>query len=205
MGQKVNPVGIRLGIVRKHNSTWYASPKNYANYLLSDLKVREYLFRRLKNASIRTVGRLALMRTQLLPRSVERQNPDSPVASTPAQSVAGLFGSTSMKRASARCHPGLWYSLINESLHAVSAAESRRRKFLLSMRERLGILERRFGHIDALFPKVRNRLFQESAGRAEYLKITGNADVVERGSHGVSDSVRGPFIRRGNWSILCQF
>jgi len=55
MGQKVNPVGIRLGIVRKHNSTWYASPKNYASYLLSDLKVREYLFRRLKNASISNV------------------------------------------------------------------------------------------------------------------------------------------------------
>lgn len=55
MGQKVNPVGIRLGIVRKHNSTWYASPKNYANYLISDIKVREYLFRRLKNASISNV------------------------------------------------------------------------------------------------------------------------------------------------------
>lgn len=55
MGQKVNPVGIRLGIVRKHNSTWYASPKNYASYLLSDLKVREYLFRRLKNASVSSI------------------------------------------------------------------------------------------------------------------------------------------------------
>jgi small subunit ribosomal protein S3 len=55
MGQKVHPVGIRLGIVRKHNSTWYASPKNYANYLISDLKVREYLFRRLKSASISNV------------------------------------------------------------------------------------------------------------------------------------------------------
>ncbi len=55
MGQKVNPVGIRLGIVRKHNSTWYASPKNYASYLLSDLKVREYLFRRLKNASVSNI------------------------------------------------------------------------------------------------------------------------------------------------------
>lgn len=55
MGQKVNPVGIRLGIVRKHNSTWYASPKNYASFLISDLKVREYLFRRLKNASVSNV------------------------------------------------------------------------------------------------------------------------------------------------------
>lgn len=55
MGQKVNPVGIRLGIVRKHNSTWYASPKNYANYLLGDLKVREYLLGRLKNASVSNI------------------------------------------------------------------------------------------------------------------------------------------------------
>lgn len=55
MGQKVNPVGIRLGIVRKHNSTWYASPKNYANYLLGDLKVREYLLARLKNASVSNI------------------------------------------------------------------------------------------------------------------------------------------------------
>jgi small subunit ribosomal protein S3 len=55
MGQKVNPVGIRLGIVRKHNSTWYASPKNFAGYLLGDLRVRDYLFRRLKNASISNI------------------------------------------------------------------------------------------------------------------------------------------------------
>ena len=43
MGQKVHPTGIRLGIVKKHASTWYASPKDYASNLLADLKVREYL------------------------------------------------------------------------------------------------------------------------------------------------------------------
>jgi small subunit ribosomal protein S3 len=52
MGQKVNPTGIRLGIVRDHNSVWYADRRQYANYLLNDLSVREYLHRRLAQASV---------------------------------------------------------------------------------------------------------------------------------------------------------
>lgn len=52
MGQKVHPTGIRLGIVKKHTSTWYANPKQYAGYLLTDLKVRDYLFEKLKAASV---------------------------------------------------------------------------------------------------------------------------------------------------------
>ena len=52
MGQKVHPTGIRLGIVKKHTSTWYANPKQYANYLLTDLKVRDFLFEKLKSASV---------------------------------------------------------------------------------------------------------------------------------------------------------
>jgi len=52
MGQKVHPIGIRLGIVKKHNSNWYASPKNYADFLITDLKVRDHLYRKLKNASV---------------------------------------------------------------------------------------------------------------------------------------------------------
>lgn len=52
MGQKVHPTGIRLGIVKKHTSTWYAAPKQYSGYLLTDLKVREYLFNKLKSASV---------------------------------------------------------------------------------------------------------------------------------------------------------
>lgn len=52
MGQKVHPTGIRLGIVKKHTSTWYANPKQYPLYLLTDLKVRDYLFEKLKAASV---------------------------------------------------------------------------------------------------------------------------------------------------------
>jgi small subunit ribosomal protein S3 len=52
MGQKVNPTGIRLGIVRSHNSVWYADKRQYANYLLNDLAVRDYLRERLSQASV---------------------------------------------------------------------------------------------------------------------------------------------------------
>jgi small subunit ribosomal protein S3 len=55
MGQKVHPVGIRLGIVKEHNSLWYAGPKSYADCLVTDLKVRDYLFKRLKNASVSNI------------------------------------------------------------------------------------------------------------------------------------------------------
>ena len=52
MGQKVNPTGIRLGIVKDHTSVWYADKKNYPDYLLNDLEVREFLRERLSQASI---------------------------------------------------------------------------------------------------------------------------------------------------------
>lgn len=52
MGHKVHPIGIRLGVVKKHNANWYASPKQYAEFLLADLQVREFLNERLKNASV---------------------------------------------------------------------------------------------------------------------------------------------------------
>jgi len=52
MGQKVNPNGIRLGIVKDHNSVWYADKKTYADYLLNDLEVRNFLRDRLSQASI---------------------------------------------------------------------------------------------------------------------------------------------------------
>jgi len=52
MGQKVNPNGIRLGIIRDWNSKWYADSKDYAGYLYTDLKVREFLRKKLANASV---------------------------------------------------------------------------------------------------------------------------------------------------------
>ena len=59
MGQKVHPTGIRLGIVKDHTSVWYADKKSYADYLLNDLQVRQYLRKRLSDAS---VGRIEIAR-----------------------------------------------------------------------------------------------------------------------------------------------
>lgn len=52
MGQKVHPVGIRLGIVKDWNSVWYADTKEYADNLNTDLGVREYLRKKLAHASV---------------------------------------------------------------------------------------------------------------------------------------------------------
>jgi small subunit ribosomal protein S3 len=52
MGQKVNPVGIRLGITRDWTSKWYASTKNFPAFLYTDYLVREFLKKRLMEASI---------------------------------------------------------------------------------------------------------------------------------------------------------
>ncbi|RDE18451.1 30S ribosomal protein S3 [Motiliproteus coralliicola] len=52
MGQKVNPTGIRLGVVKDHTSVWYASRSAYAKNLLQDLEVRKYLEDKLKQASV---------------------------------------------------------------------------------------------------------------------------------------------------------
>ena len=51
MGQKVNPNGMRLGIVKEHTSVWYADKETYAAYLLNDLPVRSFLRDRLSQAS----------------------------------------------------------------------------------------------------------------------------------------------------------
>ena len=52
MGQKVHPVGIRLGITSKHTSVWYADKRSYSEYLLNDIEVRAFLRKRLAQASI---------------------------------------------------------------------------------------------------------------------------------------------------------
>lgn len=55
MGQKVHPTGIRLGITKKHTSTWYAEGKDYADNLLVDLRVREFVKKKLASASVSRV------------------------------------------------------------------------------------------------------------------------------------------------------
>ncbi|MGD8207148.1 MAG: 30S ribosomal protein S3 [Thiohalocapsa sp.] len=52
MGQKVHPTGIRLGIVKDWNSTWFADSGSYAELLKNDLEVRDFLKKRLSNASV---------------------------------------------------------------------------------------------------------------------------------------------------------
>ena len=52
MGQKVHPTGIRLGIIKKHTSTWYASKGDYADKLNEDLNVRKFIRKALSHASV---------------------------------------------------------------------------------------------------------------------------------------------------------
>jgi len=52
MGQKVHPTGIRLGIVKDWTSTWYAGSDNFADYLNTDLEIRDFIRKRLSQASV---------------------------------------------------------------------------------------------------------------------------------------------------------
>lgn len=52
MGQKVHPTGMRLGIIKDWTSTWYADSRDYSRFLHTDMQVREYLKRKLSNASV---------------------------------------------------------------------------------------------------------------------------------------------------------
>ena len=52
MGQKVNPIGLRLGVNRTWESRWYAGAGEYAKLLHEDIKIRKMLKERLKNASV---------------------------------------------------------------------------------------------------------------------------------------------------------
>ena len=52
MGQKVNPVGMRIGVNRDWNSRWYADDKEYPVYLNEDIKIRKYLESSLKEAML---------------------------------------------------------------------------------------------------------------------------------------------------------
>jgi len=52
MGHKVNPTGMRLGVIKEHNSVWYAEKAEYADNLLNDIRVREFLDKRLVKASV---------------------------------------------------------------------------------------------------------------------------------------------------------
>ena len=55
MGQKVNPVGLRLGINRGWDSVWYAKKKDFGNYLIEDFKIREYIKKNVINSGVSKV------------------------------------------------------------------------------------------------------------------------------------------------------
>ena len=55
MGQKVNPIGLRIGINKTWDSGWY-SDRNYAKFLHADLKIREYLKKKLYSAGISKIN-----------------------------------------------------------------------------------------------------------------------------------------------------
>jgi len=55
MGQKVQPIGLRLGIVKDWSAKWYGNKQQYANFLTTDMKVREFIAKKLANAAISKV------------------------------------------------------------------------------------------------------------------------------------------------------
>ncbi|WFE69275.1 30S ribosomal protein S3 [Thiomicrospira sp. R3] len=56
MGQKVHPIGIRLGITKDWNSRWYADSKNYSDFLVSDIEIRQELNKKLSHASVSKIN-----------------------------------------------------------------------------------------------------------------------------------------------------
>lgn len=55
MGQKVHPIGMRIGINKNWESNWYAGNKDFATFLNNDIKIREYLEKKLKDAAVASI------------------------------------------------------------------------------------------------------------------------------------------------------
>ncbi len=55
MGQKVSPIGLRLGIIRDWTAKWYSGSKGYTPNLISDLQLRDYLKKKLAHAAVSTI------------------------------------------------------------------------------------------------------------------------------------------------------
>ena len=67
MGQKVNPQGLRVGVIKDWESKWFAEPENFADALVEDYKIREFLKKKLYHAGVskiqieRTTGRVKVI------------------------------------------------------------------------------------------------------------------------------------------------
>ena len=77
MGQKVNPIGLRLGVNRTWDSRWYANSKDYARLLHEDIKIRKFLREKLKAAG---VSKIIIERP--LKKCRSRSRPPSPASSS---------------------------------------------------------------------------------------------------------------------------
>ena len=55
MGQKVNPVGFRLGVIRDWSSRWYASNRDYSKLLQEDVRIRKYIEKKFDSAGVARV------------------------------------------------------------------------------------------------------------------------------------------------------
>ncbi|MEC9095903.1 MAG: 30S ribosomal protein S3, partial [Planctomycetota bacterium] len=66
MGQKLNPIGFRTGVVQGWKSRWYASKQEFAGLLLEDKKIREFIKEHPKRAQYRNAGidRIEIERTR---------------------------------------------------------------------------------------------------------------------------------------------
>jgi len=71
MGQKIHPIGFRLAVTRNWGSKWYADGKDFGSMLASDIRVREYLKKKLKLAS---VGRVATLDGRACSRQYRRNS-----------------------------------------------------------------------------------------------------------------------------------
>lgn len=56
MGQKIHPIGFRLGVTKEHKSCWYADTKHYPELLQEDRRVRDYITKNLSNAGISDIS-----------------------------------------------------------------------------------------------------------------------------------------------------
>ena len=55
MGQKVSPIGLRIGINKDWESKWYAGNKEFSKYLSNDVKIRKYLMKKFKTAGVANI------------------------------------------------------------------------------------------------------------------------------------------------------
>ena len=55
MGQKVSPIGLRIGVNKTWQSKWYADNKDFAKYINNDAKIRKFLDKKLKDASVASI------------------------------------------------------------------------------------------------------------------------------------------------------